>query len=84
MKDREQLEAEGIAIKLKEVLQEAWQGNFTTKSDFARHEADWVALAASLGLITVMVTMTEPSRFWMITEEGLAALDEINLILQDI
>lgn len=83
-KHREELEAEAVAHKLKAVLDEAWQGNFTTKSDFARVEADWVAMAASLGFITVLITMTQCSRFWMITEEGLVALDEINLILQDI
>ena len=70
-----------IAKKTKAVLDAAWQGTFTTKSDLARTEADWVALSASLGLITVMTSDDTYSRNWMITEEGLASLTEINYVL---
>tara|TARA_B100000768_G_C11213432_1_gene347071 strand:- start:196 stop:438 length:243 start_codon:yes stop_codon:yes gene_type:complete len=72
---------EAVAHKVKAVLDEAWQGNFTTKSEFSRREADWVGLAASLGYITVLASEESWTRYWMITEEGLAQLQEINVIL---
>lgn len=70
-----------IARKTKEVLEAAWQGTFTTKSDIARSHADWVALACSLGYITVLVNDHAFSRHWLITEDGLAALNEIEFLL---
>lgn len=70
-----------IARKSKAILDAAWQGTFTTKSDLARTEADWVALCASLGLITVMTTPDTFSRSWMITEDGLETLAEVNELL---
>ena len=70
-----------IARKSKAILDAAWQGTFTTKSDLARTEADWVALSASLGLITVMTSPDTFSRSWMITEDGLETLAEINELL---
>jgi len=70
-----------IARKIKEVLEAAWQGTFTTKSDISRSHADWVALACSLGYITVLVNDHAFSRHWLITEDGLAALNEIEFLL---
>lgn len=74
---------EAVAIKIKDVLDEAWQGNFTTKSDFARTEADWIALAASFGYITVLASEETWTRYWMITEEGLGILQDLNVILEE-
>tara|TARA_B100001094_G_scaffold332106_1_gene402797 strand:+ start:3857 stop:4066 length:210 start_codon:yes stop_codon:yes gene_type:complete len=62
-------------------LNACWQGTFTTKSDFARSHADWIALAASLDFITVMVSETSFGRNWLITETGLVALGEIDILL---
>ena len=76
-----ELAIEVIGRRIKEVLDYAWQGTFTTKSDFARSHADWIALSASLDLITVMTSETTWTRNWMITEKGLIALEEITVIL---
>jgi hypothetical protein len=58
------------------VLEAAWRGGFTTKSDTARAYADEVAWAASSGLIS---TEEEPGKFgrvWRITPPGLVLLWE--------
>ena len=75
------LATEVIGRRIKEVLDYAWQGPFTTKSDFARSHADWIALCSSLDFITVMTSETTWSRNWMITEKGLVALEEITHLL---
>lgn len=53
-----------------------WQTNVTTKSDFAREWADYIAMAASMGLITTRVAGDVYSRHWQITSFGLAAIEE--------
>jgi hypothetical protein len=55
-------------------VERVWKYTPSTKSDFAKAEADWIAVAASMGLIT---TMTGPDRFgrkWLVTPLGLTAL----------
>jgi len=46
------------------------------KSDFARAHADYVAVAASLQLITTHVKASKFATAWLITTKGLAWLNE--------
>lgn len=48
----------------------------TTKSDFAREWADYLAMAASMNLITTKVACDIYSRHWQITGAGLMLLEE--------
>jgi hypothetical protein len=48
----------------------------TTKSDFAREFADYVAMAASMGFISTRVNSTVYGRQWQITVRGLTALED--------
>lgn len=60
--------------KTQRVLERAWKYPFTTKSDFAREEADFVALAASEGYITTKVAAGLHENVWKITDRGLTHL----------
>jgi hypothetical protein len=46
------------------------------KSDFARKEADVIAMAASLQLITTKVAAQRFAKTWLITSKGLTWLTE--------
>lgn len=50
---------------------------FTTKSDFARMAANEIALAASEGLISTRLDNGVFCNKWMITQEGLQFLEEM-------
>lgn len=63
------------------VLTRARLNPFTTKSDFARMAATEVALCASDGLITTRVNDGTVSNVWIITHEGIAALEELTDVL---
>lgn len=65
-----------IDENLKIVLTTAWRESFTTKSDFARDFADFVAMASSQGLITTRIGGQLYGREWNITPKGLLALDK--------
>ena len=72
------LEATGpkrIDSMLKQVLHTVWTCQVTTKSDFAREHADFVAMAASMGLISTRIMEEVYGRQWQITSRGLAALE---------
>lgn len=61
-------------MKLTSVLNLCWLGGLSTKSDAARVNADYIAIAAREGLIT---TETDPGSYgkrWYVTPRGLAAL----------
>jgi len=63
-------------MRLHRVLTRAHRGTFRVKGDFGRKEADIIAMAASLQLIT---TKVGPQRFatsWHITTKGLTWLNE--------
>lgn len=60
-----------VTDSLGEVLQRAWIAPFSTKSDFARQYANEVALAASVGLISVEVLPETYGTNWLITPNGL-------------
>jgi hypothetical protein len=57
-----------------EVLERAWTSPFKTKSDFARHHADHIAMAASDGFITTKIATGYYARLWQITPKGLSYL----------
>jgi hypothetical protein len=58
------------------VLYRAFDGGFSTKSDFARAKANHVACAASLGLITTALPDQSFSNQWRTTEAGIKVLFE--------
>jgi hypothetical protein len=59
------------------VVHEAWITGFTTKSDFAREFADFVAMAASMGFITTRINSQVYGKQWQVTSRGLAALEHL-------
>lgn len=54
----------------------AWTKGFTVQCDYARSNAELVAMAASLQLITTRVNRDVFSREWQITTKGLMWLNE--------
>ena len=56
------------------VLERTLNHPFTTKSDFARENADLVAAAASEGFITTRIAEGQYNRVWHITPLGLSYL----------
>ena len=69
------LEAHGL--KLIEVLNRAYLNPFTTRSEFARTNAEWIAVCACEGLISTRTVGTEKfGRQWHITVMGLMKLRE--------
>lgn len=61
------------------VTLEAYQNAFSVQSDFARREAEFVAMAASLGLISTRVHRDVFSRHWRPTVKGLMFLESMKL-----
>lgn len=58
------------------LLDYAWQEGFTVQNDYARTNAELVAMAASLQLITTRVNKDVFSRTWQITAKGHRWLNE--------
>lgn len=56
------------------LLDRAWQGGFTSRSDLAREFADVVAMATERSLITTRVGPNVYSNKHLITPEGLRVL----------
>lgn len=56
---------------------------FTTKSDFARLHADFVAICAVEGFITTRMSSDTYTNHWMITQEGLEFLEAIDDVSGD-
>lgn len=67
-------EEDAVAV---EALAKAHFEGFTTKSDFAREQADAVAMLACCGLITTHMQDDTWTNLWKITSEGLLFLEEI-------
>lgn len=67
---------DAIGPKLTKVLHQAWLSPFSTKSNYARHEADWIAVAASQGLLTTRASKDLYGQLWRVTPRGLARLFE--------
>lgn len=58
------------------VVGEAWNRPFSTRSNFARDNAEVIAMCACLGYITTRLTSDAYGNTWKATAEGLALLDE--------
>ena len=69
---------DGIRRAIAAVIMASWIGRITTKSDFARVEADAIAAAASEGYITTRIGQDEYSRLWLPTPVGLEYLSEVH------
>lgn len=54
----------------------AWRPGFTTRSDFARENAEYVAMAALSGFITTEVLKGVFGRTWSVTSKGLEVIEE--------
>jgi hypothetical protein len=63
-------------VRLGHTLKECWREHVRVKSDYARKEADIIAMAASLRLITTKVGAQRFAKTWHITTKGLAWLNE--------
>jgi len=72
----EAIGAKRIDSCLKQVLQTVWTCQVTTKSDFARENADYIAMAASMGLISTRIMSNVYGRQWQVTAKGLDALEK--------
>ena len=66
--------ADGIGPKLIDVVHRAYTQGFSTKSDFAREQADYVAIAACMGLISTSVPQVGYGRIWRATASGINRL----------
>jgi hypothetical protein len=54
-----------------QVIAQAWSDGFTTRSDFARSNAEAVAEAACRGLITTLNVITgQHGKSWLVTPKG--------------
>jgi len=60
---------------LSEVILEAYRRGFTVQSDFARTHADYIAMAASIGLLSTRLYGNVYSREWRPTIKGLTWLE---------
>jgi hypothetical protein len=63
---------------MKDLLQRIYIKPLAIQSDTARRQADTLAMAASLGLITTQISPYEFGREWRITNRGLLLLNEEN------
>jgi hypothetical protein len=70
------IDAPGLELQLIKLLELAWTDGFTVQCDYARSNAELVAMAASLQLITSRVNRDVFSREWQITSKGLRWLNE--------
>ena len=68
MQDQPHLEA------LVHILDQAWQGGFTSKSDLAREKAPVVAMATERSMITTRIGPNHYSNTRLITPDGLKVL----------
>jgi hypothetical protein len=58
------------------VLTRIRRSKVRVKADFARSHAEYVAMAASLQLISTMIGRSRFATAWLITTKGLAWLNE--------
>lgn len=62
--------------RLAELLDRVWRGKVSVKSDYARKNAEIVAMAASLQMLTTKTGVSTFASEWQITNTGLAWLNE--------
>lgn len=60
-----------------DVVLEAYRRGYTAQSDFARSHADYIGMAASLGLISTRIYGNVFSREWRPTVKGLEWLEDV-------
>lgn len=65
-----------IQTKLYDIILEAYKRSFAVQSDFARSYATYVAMAASMGLISTKVHQDIYSGEWRPTVKGLTWLEK--------
>ncbi|MFI4971122.1 MAG: hypothetical protein ACHP7H_00465 [Hyphomicrobiales bacterium] len=63
-------------MRLQKALRAVWREQVRVKSDFARKEADIIAMAASLQLISTKIGAQRYAKTWLITSKGLTWLHE--------
>ncbi len=63
-----------LTDRLYTVVHRAWLGGFHTKSNFARFNADYTAIAVEAGLITTRLPDGDYGRKWWVTPRGLKQL----------
>jgi hypothetical protein len=68
--------AASVAAGLRGVAEQAWRQGFTVMSNFAQRHMRYVAMAASLNLITTRDKADTFGRTWRITNKGLLYLNE--------
>lgn len=67
-----------------DVVTEAYRRGYTVKSDYARKQADYIGMAASMGLISTRLYGNVFSSEWRPTVRGLEWLeDNFDIILED-
>lgn len=66
--------------RLASVVMYAHLQPFRTKSDFAREQADYVAIASSIGLISVAQGAFTFTREWRVTSKGLRYLQNMGVL----
>ena len=70
--------------RLASVVMMAHLQPFRTKSDFAREQADYVAIAASIGLISVAQGAFTFNREWRVTAKGLRYLQNLGALKHEL
>lgn len=66
-----------------DVCLEAYKRGFTVQSDFAREHAEFVAMAASMSLITTHVMNNVFGREWRPTAKGFRFIQEMGIEEED-
>lgn len=69
--------------RLKPLLQSIYTRPMAIQSNTARRDADIVAMAASIGLITTQITPGTYGRDWRVTTKGLELLNEEHNAIHD-
>jgi hypothetical protein len=62
--------------RLAELLDRVWREKVSVKSDYARANAEIVAMAASLHMLTTKTGVSTFANAWQITNTGLSWLNE--------
>ncbi len=62
--------------RLKHLLHQVYIKPMAIQSNVARRDADLVAMAASMGLITTQISSHQFGRDWRVTNKGLLLLNE--------
>ena len=79
---QELLDQVPFMIAMHGVLDRAWRNPFTTKSDFAREAADYVAIASFEGMITTKIATDTWGNEWLITDLGMAFREDLRVTLE--